>query len=171
VADLFVVDAGLLFTTWPQKNPDKRLVTTQAVIDEVLNRRSQRRIDEMLSTGRLRIEEWSPEARSRAEEEARKTGDLDELSEQDLDLLALALTLQKTSRDMTVASTDFAVLNTAISLGVAILETSGRFRHKIEWIFKCPACGKVLREAPPQMECPVCGTPMQRKSGERRRIH
>ncbi len=170
VVHLFVVDAGILFTTWPHKNPHKNLATTQAVIDEVLNRPSRRRIDEILSMGRLRVEEASPDARSIAEKEALKTGDLDELSPQDLDLLALAVSLLETSKDITVVSTDFAILNTAVSLGLRILDPTHRFREKIEWVFKCPACGEVLRTAPRQMECPICGTLMQRRPGKRKRI-
>lgn len=167
---LFVVDAGVLFTTWPRKNAHKNLTTTQAVIDEVLNRPSRRRIDEFISMGRLRVEEPSPDARLRVEEEARKTGDLEELSPQDLDLLALAVSLHETSKDVTVVSIDFAILNTAASLGLRILDPTHRFREKIEWVFKCPACGETLRTAPRQMECPTCGTLMQRRPGKRKRV-
>ncbi|TFF95075.1 NOB1 family endonuclease [Candidatus Thorarchaeota archaeon] len=167
---LFVVDAGVLFSLWPQKNPQKSLATTQAVVDEVLNRPSRRRIDELLSTSRLRVEGAVPSAFPHVEETARKTGDLNKLSKQDVELLALAISLSQESRDVTVVSTDLAVLNTAVSLGLRAVDPERRFRERIKWMFKCPACGKALRTAPPGMECPVCGTKMQRRPGQRKRV-
>ncbi len=166
---LFLVDAGVLLTNWTQKNPEYQFLTTSTIINEIKNRPSIQRIESLISLDRLVIEDvdeiWIQEVRSAATE----TGDIAVLSSPDIDLLALAVQKYRSNVEVTVVSTDMAVLNTAHFIGLEILNPRGNMKHDIRWILKCPACGNSSANID-VVECIVCGTEMKRRPASRRRI-
>lgn len=170
-SSVFVVDAGVIFTNWHQKNPRALMFTTESVLDEIRNRPSSTRMDTLISIGRLKVSMPCNAAIKRVHEVAIEAGDKTSLSTTDVELIALGLDLQETNSSVTLVSTDLSLLNTAVHLGLKTIDTSQRMRHKIRWILKCPACGHSQPESSGTRECPVCGTEMKRRPSERRRIH
>ena len=166
---LFLVDAGILLTNWTQKNLDYQYATTSTIVDEVKNRPSIQRIESLISLNRLTIENASVDCVYEARHAATETGDISALSSVDLDLLALAIQKHKSQLEITVVSTDMAVLNTARSIGIKILNPHGKMTHEIRWNMECPACGYTSSNTN-EVECIVCGTRMKRRPASRRKI-
>jgi rRNA maturation endonuclease Nob1 len=159
---IYLLDTGVLLSQWTSKHPDFILMTTQSVIDEIQNRPSKNRVQSLLSTARLRIASPDAESIEMTEKKARETGDYGVLSREDLELISLGLQQKHLSHNVSVVSSDLALLNTAAALGIGTLDPMGRMKDKITWMLKCPGCGNEESETISQVECPVCGTEMQR---------
>lgn len=167
---IHVLDTGALLTNWIQQNPEIQIATTPAIIEELKNRPSKQRAEALLMIGRVVEESPDPRLIPQVVEAAKRTGDLDVLSDTDIQLLALALSKKSTGFQVTVVSSDLALLNTSEELGMQILDPHKRMKDKITWIRRCPACG--YREQSPSMseECPTCGTIMRRVPTNRKRL-
>jgi rRNA maturation endonuclease Nob1 len=118
------------------------------------------------------MEERTPneEDMLKAEDVAVSTGDMSELSRNDLELIALTLTISREVSDVTLVSTDFAVLNTASRLGLKIVDPNKKFGQEIIWIMKCPACNYKSNRPTRETECPTCGTEMRRSPLKKRKV-
>ncbi len=167
---IHVVDTGVLISDWERRHPSVHLVTTQAVIDEVLNSLSQRRVENLISVGRLSIRNVDESVFEEVIHAAQQSGDISVLSKTDQSLLALAQSMRRAGYNVTLVSTDTAVLNTASFLGISVLDPTSKMRHRVTWSYRCPACGYIERQSPSSLECPVCGTMMHRRAISRRRI-
>ncbi len=166
----YVLDTGVLLSTWTQKIRESDLFTTPSVIDEVENRPSKTRIDTLISVGRLFVQEPSEEQMKKAEKAAMQYGDAPTLSPTDIGIIALALEKATTSDDIVLVSTDLAVLNTASHLGLEVLDPSGRMKRRIKWTYHCPACGHTSKTVDEGKMCPVCGTEMRRRAVKKEHI-
>ncbi len=158
----YVLDAGVLFSTWTTKVPQGTFVTTATVLEEVKNRPSQVRADILAILDRLHEDIASADSIAAVKGAATKTGDISVLSDVDIEIIALAHAKNSVGTDTTLVSTDLAVLNTARHLGIAILDPSGKFKHQIVWGLRCPACNHRSSSQVKDLECPVCGTKMKR---------
>jgi rRNA maturation endonuclease Nob1 len=167
---IYILDTGALLSQWTSKKPHYIFMTTQSVVDEIQNRPSKNRVQNLLSTDRLRIESPDADAIELTEQKAREVGDYNVLSPEDLELVSLAVGQKQLGHEVSVVSSDLAVLNTAAALGLATLDPKGRMREKITWILQCPGCGNKEPEGISDLECPVCGTKMQRMPKRRQKI-
>ncbi|MFX0045441.1 MAG: NOB1 family endonuclease [Candidatus Hermodarchaeota archaeon] len=167
---IYVLDAAALFSQWTLQNPDSSLLTTPSVLNELVNRPSQERAQRLISTDRLRVEAPGPKHVKAVKKAAEHTGDLGVLSKVDTELIALALQEKERNKRVTVVSTDLSVLNTAALLGISILDPGKRMKHLVRWRLKCPACDHEEDFVAVRMECPVCGTEMKRKAGDKRNM-
>ncbi|PSG96050.1 DNA-binding protein [Thermoplasmatales archaeon SW_10_69_26] len=88
---------------------------------------------------------------------AEETGDLDVLSDTDIEVVALA-----GEEEAVLVSDDYAVQNVAKGMDI---EVRGHAQEGIseerEWIWYCPGCGE--HEGDRKGECPVCGTELKRR--------
>lgn len=158
----YVIDAGVLFSGWTAKVPEGMFATTSSVLEEVRNRPSKVRAEMLTLLDRLQEDSPTPESIKAVRLAAAKTGDKSVLSEVDMEIVALAHTINSLGIKTTLVSKDLAVLNTARHLGITVLDPSGRFKHEIVWSLKCPACKNKSRFRTTNLECPVCGTVMRR---------
>jgi len=94
----------------------------------------------------------------RIERAARETGDLAELSETDIRLVAAAFEL-----DCPLVTDDYAMQNVAEKLDVRV-EVIARegISETREWRFQCAGCGREFDEN--HDRCPVCGSSLSRKN-------
>ncbi len=93
---------------------------------------------------------------SKVREAASDTGDLEKLSETDIDVVAVALEIGGT-----VVTDDFAIENVASKLGLKIMGADLKpISREIKWQFRCTGCGK--RFSKHMKECPVCGHEVRR---------
>jgi len=117
-----------------------------------------------IESGKLRVKTPNRTFLERIKESSKTVGDLQFLSEVDMQVLALALELKSVGRSSLIVTDDYSIQNVADQVGVefASLMTFGiRFRH--HWIMYCPAC---YRKYPPDYmheTCGVCGTKLKRK--------
>jgi UPF0271 protein len=161
VQKVYLLDTGALLSTWTEQNPDVDMVTVPSVLEELHNRPSLTRAETLISTGRLHEEAPAAAQIAEVRKVARGSGDAAVLSENDIELLALALSKKLGGYSVTVVSTDLSLLNTASFLHIDVLDIAARFSHQIRWVLKCPACGHTS-QAGSGTECPVCGTEMRR---------
>ncbi|MFO7835975.1 MAG: NOB1 family endonuclease [Candidatus Thorarchaeota archaeon] len=167
--DIFVLDTGALLSKWAEARRDAQFFTARSVIDELHNRPSKTRAQRLIDTGKLSVQDPLPRHLNEVKTAAAKTGDASVLSETDVQLLALAVWKDEQGFDATIVSSDFALLNTAKSIGLPVEEIGKKMTHKIEWILLCPACGH-QRPASGSRNCPVCGTTMKRVPIKREKI-
>ena len=94
----------------------------------------------------------------RIERAARETGDLAELSETDIRLVAAAFEL-----DSPLVTDDYAMQNVAEKLDVRV-EVIARdgITEQREWRFQCQGCGRTFDEN--HDRCPICGSSLSRKN-------
>ena len=166
----YIVDAGALFSPWKINIKDAVLVTTSNIINEIRNRPSQSRAEIMILLDQMRITDPTAEYVDRARVGASGSGDISVISENDVELVALALMLHDEGKAVVLVSSDFAVLNITSLMGLRILDPSGKFGQEIIWGMRCPACHYQAKTQRRETECPVCGTQMQRTPLKKRRL-
>lgn len=100
--------------------------------------------------------------------QATKTGDIKELSDCDLEVLATAYELHQQGIATILLSDDYDIQNLASYLNIAY---RGIYWKGIEWVYEyiwvCPACGAKSKE--PQKDCPICGTALKRVIKKRKK--
>lgn len=138
--------------------------TTDSVVKEVSHRKSKSiSVENLVEVGRLRIYNPSTKSVERVQEAAQRSGDLSNLSEADISVVALALELKERGSDITVISDDYAVENVSSILGIKRVSVmTGGIKKVVEWLIYCPGCGKVFRDQHLQI-CDVCGSTLKRK--------
>ena len=103
----------------------------------------------------MNILEPSEDSLRKVIEAAEETGDLEVLSEADIELLALALEL-----NATVVTNDFAVQNVAEKLGLEWEGIGKSIRRFIQWEWYCPGCKRVYER---KGKCEFCGLELKRR--------
>ncbi|MEE6209568.1 NOB1 family endonuclease [Salarchaeum sp. III] len=132
-------------------------VATIPLVREELTDTSTYRFDAMEGGG-MRVHVPDESAVRTARKAARRTGDLDTLSDTDLRLVAAAHEL-----DAVLVTDDYAMQNVASELGVDVdaVQQEG-ITEKREWVFQCQGCGRTFDDD--RERCPVCGSSLTRKN-------
>jgi len=162
MSQTYVLDAGGLFSSWTSKIPEGMFVTTSSVLEEIRNKPSKVRAEMLMLVDRLQEDFPTPESIKAVRLAAAETGDRSVLSSVDIEIIALAHSKKILGEKTTLVSTDMAVLNTARHLELTVIDPSHRFKKKITWALRCPACKHKSRFRTTNLECPVCGTVMRR---------
>lgn len=151
-----ILDASAFYAGVPFGSPDS-YYTTQAVYEEVEHIKGrQNAVRALVDAGKLTVMSPDPIRMKSAREAARETGDLPDLSVEDLSVLALAI-----QTGHPIITDDYAVSNVAKMLGMAVFPVMTRgIRTVGTWAYRCPACNKPRR---PAASCPVCGATLRRK--------
>ena len=87
---------------------------------------------------------------------AKKSGDIPNLSDEDISTIALSLQL-----NAELVTDDFAISNVAKNLGIKVIPvmTNG-IKNVITWKYYCPGCKTNFSKI---TECPRCGNRLKRK--------
>ncbi len=105
--------------------------------------------------GNIHVKSPTAKAVDAVKSEARRTGDIDRLSQTDIDVIALSLEL-----GAILVTDDFSIQNVAATMGIEVhganLNDIGK---EIEWTFRCTGCGRFFGKR--ISECPVCGHPVK----------
>jgi endoribonuclease Nob1 len=129
---------------------------TKSVLDEVRSGTAGCAIEEAVARGDVRVLPFGAGSLVKAREAASKTGDIHSLSGPDLDVLAAAL-----EHGLTIVSDDYAIQNTAATLGIRTEGTSQEpIRRRIVWAWVCGGCGRGMGGPG---SCGVCGHRGRRK--------
>ncbi|ABK76662.1 nucleic acid-binding protein [Cenarchaeum symbiosum A] len=151
-----ILDASSFYAGVPFGTSDTYHTTPQ-VFEEVRHIRGRQGVlDTLVGMGRIVIREPGTESLGKARSAAEKTGDVHELSAEDLSVLALSI---ETGGEL--LTDDFAVSNVAAILGIKIVPimTAG-IKRAGRWIRYCPGCKKRFNGV---TECPRCGNPLKKK--------
>lgn len=154
--DFRILDASAFYAGVPFRSASD-CYTTSLVYDEIKHiKKNDGTMDTLLETNRLKIMDADEESKSKAIRASRETGDYQQLSKQDISIIALCLELNGE-----IITDDFAITNVARNLGLKVssIMTEG-IRDVGRWVHYCPGCRTDHTKG---KECPMCGTPLKRK--------
>ena len=154
--DFRILDASAFYAGVPFRSSND-YYTTSLVYDEIRHiKKNHGALEILLETNRLKIREPDKESTKAAIKAAKDTGDFQQLSKQDISIIALCIEMNGE-----IISDDFAISNVAKNLGLKIspIMTQG-IKDVGKWIHYCPGCRTNHTNG---KECPVCGTPLKRK--------
>lgn len=145
----YVLDTTALFNA--KDFPiDFEISVPQEVLDELVAWGLGERVRMLLGT-RIKVESPSKAVIEKIKAEAQKTGDLDRLSQTDIQVLALAFEI-----GVPLISDDYSVQNVASSIGLKCMPMETRGISQIYyWHYVCRGCGKEFERR--RSECDVCG--------------
>ena len=143
-----VLDSSFFFLDIPIAGT--KFAAPPSVVAEMKDLRSKSKLDAMLEDGRLFVSEAAPATRKRVIAASKKSGDYGVISDTDCDVVALALEIGGI-----VVTDDFALSNTAQTLGLTVIPVQMRKAKKRQWKYRCTGCLK-LCDAPGV--CDVCGS-------------
>ena len=154
-----VIDAAIFI-----QGIDVEGVTTPKVVEEVKDPESRLFLESLISAGKVRVLVPSGESLEAVMEAARRTGELGELSEADIEVLALAYELKAT-----LFTDDYNLQNIARTLGIKFKTLKRGIRKVIRWRYVCIGCGRKFESRPPEGICPDCGSPLRLLPRRRKR--
>jgi UPF0271 protein len=150
--DFRILDASAFYAGVPFGSADD-CYTTSLVFEEIKHiKKNQDALGTLLETNRLKIREPDKESTIAAVKAARDTGDYQQLSKQDVSIIALCIEMNGE-----IISDDFAISNVARNLGLKI---SPIMTQGIIDVGKWVHCRTNHTSG---NECPMCGTPLKRK--------
>lgn len=154
VVNRFVLDTSVFFLDLPLRG---ELYVPERVVHELKDLRSKARYEHLITEGLIVCEPLQKDQRL-VIQASKDTGDYGVLSETDIDVLALALTMTAE-----VVTDDYAVQNTAQKLGLKTHSILQRPAVKRQWRYRCSGCGKYYQSLPSDETCEICGAVIKRK--------
>jgi endoribonuclease Nob1 len=131
--------------------------TTSLVYNEIEHiKKDHDAVQILIETKRLMICDPEHQFIITANNTAKKSGDIPNLSDEDISTIALSLQL-----NAELVTDDFAVSNVAKNLGIKVIPvmTNG-IKNVITWKYYCPGCKINFSKI---TECPRCGNRLKRK--------
>jgi endoribonuclease Nob1 len=155
---VFIIDTSAIFSGKPIRLENVTLLTTPGVSDEIRPGGRDYLTFELLKETGLAIHAPSKEALHCVKKTAQETGDDRRLSGADIEVVALALDVNKESdQEATILSDDYSIQNVASALKIKFEGFSRKeITKKFKWVSRCPGCGKQFVEI--TKICPICGT-------------
>ena len=156
---MFVIDTAIFI-----QGIEVEGVTTPKVVEEVKDPQSRLFLEGLISAGKVRVLVPLEESVKAVKKASKKTGELNELSDADIEILALAYEL-----DGVIFTDDYNIQNIAKTLGIEFKTLKRGIKRVIHWNYVCIGCGKRFKEMPPDGICPDCGSPVKLIPKRRRR--
>ena len=145
-----IPDSSFFFLDIPLEGS---LAIPSSVEEELKDLRAKSKLEALKAKG-LFVCEPSTESRKKVIKAAEKSGDAGVISQTDTDVIALALELGGE-----IATDDFALSNTAQTLGISVIPLQQRAAKKRRWKYRCTGCMKM--HGKPGI-CDVCGAEIKR---------
>ena len=154
--DSRILDASAFYAGVPFRSSND-CFTTSLVYDEIKHiKKNHDALGTLLETNRLKIREPDTNSTEAATKAAKATGDFQQLSKQDISIIALCIEMKGE-----IISDDFAISNVARNLGLKISPIMTKGIEDVgKWVHYCPGCRTNHSSG---KECPMCGTPLKRK--------
>ncbi|WP_225335136.1 NOB1 family endonuclease [Halomicrobium urmianum] len=150
---MYVLDSSAFINEYHTDEP----ISSIPLVREELEDESAYRFDALEGSG-MHMHIPEPETVERVERAARESGDLAELSQTDVRLIAAAFEL-----DGRLVTDDYAMQNVAekLSIPVEVIAREGIDEQR-NWLFQCQGCGREFDEN--HDRCPICGSDLSRKN-------
>jgi UPF0271 protein len=155
---VFIIDTSAILSGKPIRFNNASIVTTPAVSNELNPGGRDFRTFELLKETGLAIYAPSKEAINRVKKTAQATGDNTRLSFADIEIVALAININKEpDQEATILTDDYSIQNVASALHIKFQGFSQNgITKKFKWVSRCPGCKKQFNEI--TKICPICGT-------------
>ena len=156
-----VLDATSFYAGIPFSSQEQSF-TTPLVFEEIKHiKKGHDAIQTLIDLDRLKIVEPSKKITNFVLEKAKQSGDLPDLSKEDVSILALCLQL-----DGELVTDDFAVSNVAKHLNLQVIPIMTKGITKVlDSVHYCPACDKIFQK---MSACPICGSRLKKRSDNRK---
>ena len=151
-----IVDATSFYAGVPFSSQEQSF-TTPLIFQEIKHiKASQGAIQTLIELDRLKIIEPEKKFITLVKEKAKQTGDLRDLSTEDISVIALCLQLKGD-----LVTDDYTVSNVAkhFNLNVIPIMTGG-ISNVLDSVYSCPACNKTFYEG---IHCPICGSKLRKQ--------
>jgi len=145
---MLIIDAAIFI-----QGIDVEGVTTPKVIEEVKDPESRLLLESLISAGKVKVMVPSKDSIEKIKEKALETGELGELSDADIEILALAYELKGE-----LFTDDYNLQNIATLLGLKFRTLKKGIKKVIKWRYVCVGCGKKFETQLPDDVCPDCGS-------------
>lgn len=133
---------------------------TNSVLGEIRDDKANLTVNIAIRNGDIKIIDPSLKSRKKVKEIAKKTGDLERLSQADIDIIALTLE----GKNSILLTDDYGVQNVASALKLKYQKLQQRgIRERFIWIKICEGCGKKYENKEEGKICRVCGSALRRK--------
>jgi len=152
---VYILDTSAFLSGKPINLNESEIVTTPGVFQELKpGGRDHQSFQFLLEKG-LNIYSPSKESIDQINIVSEKTGDKNRLSNQDKEILALALEMDK-GKDVVIITDDYSIQNMAHVLKLKFENISQKgITKKFKWDCQCLGCGKKFKED--IKTCPICG--------------
>lgn len=144
---------------------DRSYCVPNSVIQELKDEKSKLMIDLSIERGSIRVIDPTESSIKKVIKTAQMTGDIQNLSQTDIDVIALAL-----EHDLDIVTDDYSIQNVANALGLKHEPIAQEgIKYKFRWINICEGCG---RKYPSDFDgvCEICGSGLRRKVIEKEKI-
>ncbi|MEN6329588.1 MAG: ribonuclease VapC [Methanobacteriaceae archaeon] len=137
---------------------DSANITTNGVINEVKDFNSRIFTENALEDGRLQVQEPEKWALNKVQRIMETSGDTLRLSEVDIGILALAVTLTEYYRPQLVTD-DYSIQNLSKILKIPCRSVLTRGIEKVyHWVLICQGCKKQYPSQHKEGDCEICGS-------------
>jgi UPF0271 protein len=155
---VFIIDTSAILSGKPVRFDNVSIVTAPAVSDELNPGGRDFRTFELLKETGLAIHAPSKEAINHVKKTAQETGDDSRLSVADIEIVALAIDINKEpDQEATILTDDYSIQNIASTLQIKFQGFSQKgITKKFKWVSRCPGCKKQFNKI--TKICPICGT-------------
>jgi UPF0271 protein len=132
---------------------------------------SKLRFEAAAESGKLTVFKPDTFFRNMVNKYSKEVGDVNFLSEADMQILALALQLKEKNYSIKIITDDYSIQNVAkkINVDFASVNTMG-IRFLFHWLLYCPGCRKKYAANYKAILCEICGTKLKRKPLTKTRI-
>jgi len=155
---VFIIDTSAILSGKPIELGEAAMITAPAASEELKpGGRDYRTFQFLLEKG-LSIIAPSKESIDIIQKTAEETGDFNRLSTADIEILALALDINKNEdAEAIILTDDYSIQNVASTLNIQYQSFSQKgIIKKFKWQYRCPGCKKQFKET--VTICPICGT-------------
>ena len=169
---IFILDASAIINYLAKfGNINKKAYITTSAINEIKSEASSLRIVQLISTGKLHIADPDEVYIKEVIRIARRVGNIYDLSNADIETLALALEFAKNGKKVILITDDYSMMNVAYALKLRFKPLLVKpIREYREYIYVCRTCHFSTREPPSDLKCPRCGGMLVRRIRRRVRI-
>ena len=155
---VFIIDTSAILSGKPIELGEASMITAPAISEELKpGGRDYRTFQFLLEKG-LSIRYPSEKSLGTIQKTAKETGDVNRLSSADIEILALALDINKDKdAEAIILTDDYSIQNVASTLNIEYRSLSQRgIIKKYKWQYRCPGCKKQFKKS--VKICPICGT-------------
>ncbi len=144
----YVLDASAFFSGI-DFSLDNELLTSPKILDELKHGKLNKKVQYLLDCG-LKVILPNIDSILIIKNTAIKTGDINRISEADLEVLSLTLEL-----DATLLTDDYSLQNLASILKIKYRPVvQDGITKEIKWTYRCRGCGRYFKEK--YNDCPIC---------------
>lgn len=155
---IFIIDTSAILSGKPINLDNAMMITTSSVYNELKpGGRDYQTLQFLIEKG-LSINSPSQNSIDKIKIISNKTGELNRLSEADMDILALALDINKAdNKEAVILTDDYSIQNVAYTLNIKFESISQKgIAKRFIWSRRCLGCGKNFKEN--LKTCPICGS-------------